>query len=104
MRRKLVVSFVMCLAAAFPTSLWAWPELDGSHTTNSIRYRGAASPEWKKQMGAAVRALPMSVKISYRGRVLFRKDAQNRRPPASVQKPLVSMAMFDRAGNQPSTR
>ena len=43
----------------------------------------------------------MSVEVSYRDSALFRKDASNKRPPASVQKLLLSLAMFDRAGEEP---
>ena len=43
----------------------------------------------------------MSVDLRYDGEVLFRKDADNRRPPASVQKLLLTMALFDWSGGAP---
>ena len=65
---------------------------------SSVSFAGNA-PAWKRTMRSAARGLPMSVELRYDGEVLFRRDAKEGRPPASVQKLLLSMAMFDLDGS-----
>ncbi|MDQ4094796.1 MAG: D-alanyl-D-alanine carboxypeptidase [Actinomycetota bacterium] len=103
MRRPLATALALLMLMAI-AALFSATKAPVAPTEVDVRPLSAArgaegSPGWKRRMRQAVRGLPMSVEIRYRGRVLFRKDATNKRPPASVQKLLLSMALFHRSGN-----
>ena len=103
MRRPLATALALLVLSASASLLSANPsitpaDVDVRRLSATRAVEGA--PGWKQRMKDAVRGLPMSVEFRYRGRVLFRKDASNKRPPASVQKLLLAMAMFHRTGNE----
>ena len=56
----------------------------------------AAPPRWVQRVDAVVGAQPVSVAIAYKGHMLYRHRERVARPPASNEKLLLSMAMFDR--------
>ena len=58
----------------------------------------ARKPHWERRIDAIVAGHPMSVAVGNAGRVWYRHHASARRPPASNEKLLLSMALFDRLG------
>ena len=59
-------------------------------------------PRARRRLTRLTKRLPISFELSYDNTAFARKDAFNKRPPASVQKLLLSMALYDRL--PPSTR
>jgi D-alanyl-D-alanine carboxypeptidase len=55
----------------------------------------APRPRWKKQIDRLLAHKEMSVHARYSGVTLYSHDARNRRPPASNEKLLLTMALFD---------
>ncbi len=55
---------------------------------------------WKREIDKAVRGRPMDLVVTVDGATLYSDGARNRRPPASVQKLLFTMALFDAMGPQ----
>lgn len=53
---------------------------------------------WKQQIDKAIKGRPMDLVVSVDGTTLYSDGARNRRPPASVQKLLFTMALFDVMG------
>ena len=56
----------------------------------------SARPGWKKSIDRMTRGHNMSVSVRDAGKVLYRRNAGARRIPASNEKLLLSMALFDR--------
>lgn len=96
----IALALLMASTSAIPAPVSARPITRGDVGIPRLSSAGG-TPEWKRRLKRTVRGLPMSVDIRYEGKVLFRKDARNKRPPASVQKLLLSMALFNRTGNKP---
>ncbi|MDQ3954216.1 MAG: D-alanyl-D-alanine carboxypeptidase [Actinomycetota bacterium] len=55
---------------------------------------------WKHQIDKAIEGRPMDLVVGVDGATLYSDGARNRRPPASVQKLLFTMALFDTMGPQ----
>ncbi len=81
MRRLLIT---ICLGAAVALSSQA-PAL-------------AAPPRWVQRVDRLIGERPMSVMIGFRGETLYRHRHLVRRPPASNEKLLLSMALLQRVG------
>jgi serine-type D-Ala-D-Ala carboxypeptidase/endopeptidase (penicillin-binding protein 4) len=60
--------------------------------------RGPNRPRWKRKIDHLVPDGAMSIHARYSGTTLYSHDAQNRRPPASNEKLLLTMALFDGVG------
>ena len=66
---------------------------------SSTGERGPQGPAaWKRDMKRAMAGLPSSAELRLDGEILFRRDAKEGRPPASVEKLILTMALFDHFG------
>lgn len=87
MRRGLVVAVLACVVSTTPAAL-AGTGLDPART----------QPRWMSRIDNLVAGHRVSVTIGFNGRFWYRHRARAARPPASNEKLLLSMALFDRLG------
>ena len=55
---------------------------------------------WKHQIDKVIKGQPLDLVVGVAGETLYSNGARNRRPPASVEKLLFTMALFDAMGPQ----
>ena len=58
----------------------------------------AAPPRWVQRVDRLIGARPMSVVIGFQGDTIYHHQDRVRRPPASNEKLLLSMALLKRVG------
>ena len=58
----------------------------------------AIRPWWKRRVDNLLGAKPFSVQVRFNGDVIYSRDSKNERVPASVQKLVLSMALFEELG------
>lgn len=68
---------------------------DPAPTTTLI---AESRPWWKLEIDKILRKKPMSIQVRFHEDVIYSSNAQNRRVPASTEKLVLSMALFDRFG------
>ncbi len=96
-RGSRVIAVALCLSVVGPlaSSARARPAADEGPVTADRR---AAAPGWIRRLDEAIGNRPFSVAIGNDGDVWYRNLHWVRRPPASNEKLLLSMALFSRFG------
>lgn len=71
------------------------PSPDPAPTTTLI---AEPRPWWKLEIDKILRKKPMSIQVRFQEDVIYSSNAQNKRVPASTQKLVLSMALFEQFG------